>query len=301
MSKCLVTGGAGFIGSHITDELIKEGHEVIVLDNLSLGKKEFVNEKALFHQVDIRDLNTIRPLFEGVSVVFHEAAEPRLPLSIEDPIGTHEINVTGTLNILTASKEVGVGKVVFASSAATFGDVPLPISESTVQEPLSPYGLHKKMGEQYCRLFSSLYGLNTVCLRYFNVFGKRKTADGGYPMVIPIFLKQRKEGNPLTIVGDGLQTRDYVHVDDVVRANILAWKSELKSGEPIHIAGGIQTSVQTIAGLIGGETISLPERKGETRYIEADITKAKELLNWEPTILLEDGILELKKEWGIED
>ena len=300
MTKCLVTGGAGFIGSHLTDKLIEDGHEVIVVDNLMLGKKEFINKQSKFHKVDIRNLKKLKKIFKDVDVVFHLAADPRLQVSIEDPISTHEINVTGTLNVLLAAKEANVKKVIFSSSCATYGDLPLPIKEENKQEPLSPYGLHKKMGEDYCRLFSDLYNIETVCLRYFNVFGLRKTADGSYPMVIPIFLKQKSEGKEMTIVGDGEQTRDYVHVSDVVGANIKAWQSNIKNGEGINIGMGRQISVNDIAGLIGGKTLNIPERLGEMKAIQADNTKAKKLLGWEPTITLEAGIAELKKEWGLD-
>ncbi|HRH23595.1 MAG TPA: NAD-dependent epimerase/dehydratase family protein [Candidatus Magasanikbacteria bacterium] len=299
MPKCIVTGGAGFIGSHLTDRLVELGHEVHVIDNLMLGKKEFVNPKAVFHQIDIRDEVELEKVFIGAEVVFHEAADPRLQVSIEDPVGTHEVNVTGTLNVLVAAKNTKVKKVIFASSCATYGDVPLPISETAVQEPLSPYGLHKKMGEEYCRLFSQLYGLETVCLRYFNVFGPRKLDTGSYPMVIPTFLGQIKRGEVMTIVGDGEQTRDYVHVDDVVRANIQAWQEEVSNGEPINIGSGRQVSVNEVARAIGGESKNIPARAGEMRHIEANVAKAKTLLKWESTISIEEGIDALKKEWGI--
>lgn len=297
--KYIVTGGAGFIGSHLVDKLIDLGHEVIVVDNLMLGKKEFVNKKAVFKKVDIRNYKKLKKVFDGAEAVFHLAADPRLQVSIDDPISTHDINVTGTLNVLLAAKESKVKKVIFSSSCATYGDLPLPIKEENKQEPLSPYGLHKKIGEEYCRLFSLLYGLETVCLRYFNVFGPRKTADGSYPMVIPIFLKQRSDGQKMTVVGDGEQTRDYVYVSDVVMANIKAMESKIKNGECINIGMGRQVSVNEIANLIGGETTNVPERPGEMQAIQADNTKAKNLLGWEPTVKLEDGIRELKKEWGI--
>ena len=297
--KYIVTGGAGFIGSHLVDKLIDLGHEVIVVDNLMLGKKEFVNKKAVFKKVDIRNYKKLKKVFDGAEAVFHLAADPRLQVSIDDPISTHDINVTGTLNVLLAAKESKVKKVIFSSSCATYGDLPLPIKEENKQEPLSPYGLHKKIGEEYCRLFSLLYGLETVCLRYFNVFGPRKTADGSYPMVIPIFLKQRSDGQKMTVVGDGEQTRDYVYVSDVVMANIKAMESKIKNGECINIGMGRQVSVNEIANLIGGETTNVPERPGEMQAIQADNTKAKNLLGWEPTVKLEDGIGELKKEWGI--
>ena len=290
MSKLIVTGGAGFIGSHLTDKLIELGHEVVVIDNLTTGKKENLNPKAIFHQLDIRYLKLIQPLFHNAEAVFHLAADPRLQISVEDPIGTHEINVTGTLNVLFAAKTAGVKKVVFSSSCAIYGEQKLPIKEEDTPNPLSPYGLHKLMGGYYCRLFSGLYGLPTVALRYFNVFGSRKSADGGYPMVIPIFLKQRQADQELTIVGDGEQTRDYVHVSDVVEANIKAWQSAVKSGETINVGSGRQISVNFIAKLIGGKTVNLPARAGEMRFIEADNKKARELLDWAPKMKFEDGL-----------
>lgn len=300
MAKLIVTGGAGFIGSHLVDRLIADGHQVLVVDNLMLGKKEFVNKKAEFKKIDIRDDKKLEKVFKGGEAVFHLAADPRLPVSIEDPITTHEINVTGTLNVLNAARKAGVKKVIFSSSCALYGNQPLPIVETVIPSPLSPYGLHKLMGEEYCRLFYLLYGLESVCLRYFNVFGPRKLPTGSYPMVIPIFLEQKKKGQKLTVVGDGKNTRDYVHVKDVVRANIAAWQSAVIDGQAINIGSGKQTSVKEIAGLIGGEIEILPSRAGEMRYIEANNTKARELLGWEPTVKLEDGVAELKKDWGIE-
>lgn len=301
MSKLIVTGGAGFIGSHLADKLIELGHEVIVIDNLMLGKKEFVNKKANFIKTDIRDYKKITKYFKGAEAVFHLAADPRLPVSIEDPITTHEINVTGTINVLEAARQNGVKKVIFSSSCAVYGEVKtLPISESEGTNPLSPYGLHKLMGEQYCRLYSGLFNLPTVCLRYFNVFGPRKLANGSYPMVIPVFLDQKKNNLPLTIVGDGTATRDYVHVQDVVQANILAWESSVSGGLSINVGSGQQTSVNDIASLIEGDRKQIPERKGEMKNIQADISRAKELLRWGSTITLEEGIKELKKVWNVE-
>ncbi len=301
MSKLVVTGGAGFIGSHLVDRLIELGHQVVVIDNLLLGKKSFVNKKAKFIKADIRDFNKIKKCFSGAEAIFHLAADPRLQVSIEDPITTHEINVTGTINILEAARKTGVKKVIFSSSCAVYSDaVVLPINESAFTSPLSPYGLHKLMGEQYCRLYSSLFGLETICLRYFNVFGPRKLATGSYPMVIPIFLDQRQKGKSLTVVGDGTATRDYVHVSDVAKANVLAWQSGIKDGSPVNIGTGVQISVNQIAKLVGGPIINLPPRLGEMKKIQADNTKARELLGWSPTVKLEDGTKELKKEWGVE-
>lgn len=299
MSKLVVTGGAGFIGSHLTDRLVEEGHEVIVVDNLMLGKKVFVNKKADFFKIDIKNEKKLSVIFRKAEAVFHLAADPRLPFSIEDPIGTHEINVTGTLNVLMAAKENNVKKVIFSSSCAIYGEQQLPINEDAAPKPMSPYGLQKLMGENYCQLFYKLFKLQTVCLRYFNVFGPRKLATGSYPMAIPIFLSQRRENKKMTIVGDGEATRDYIHVRDVVDANIRAWKSKIADGRPINIGSGRQVSVNAIAKLIGGPTQSLPARFGEMRFIQADISRAKELLGWQPTTTLEDGVNELKKEWGI--
>lgn len=293
MSKIIVTGGAGFIGSHLTDKLVEMGHKVIVVDNLLLGKKEFVNEKAEFKKVDIRNLRKLKKIFRGAEAVFHLAADPRLPVSIEDPLTTHETNVNGTLNVLLAAKENQVKKVIFSSTCAVYGDQKLPISESVIPHPLSPYGLHKLIGEEYIRLFYNLYGLKGVALRYFNVFGPRKLATGGYPMVIPIFLEQKRRGEPLTIVGDGKSTRDYIHVSDVVSANIKAWQSKVEDGRAINIGSGEQVSVNKIAEIIGGKTVNLPPRPGEMRFIEADNSLAKELLDWEPTINLPEGIKKL--------
>ncbi|MFH1292401.1 MAG: NAD-dependent epimerase/dehydratase family protein, partial [bacterium] len=277
MSKVIVTGGAGFIGSHLVDKLIELGNEVVVVDNLMLGKKEFVNEQAVFCQTDIRDLEKLKENFQGAEAVFHLAADPRLPVSIEDPIGTHEINVTGTLNVLLASKEVGVEKIVFASTCALYGEQELPIKEDYIPKILNPYALHKLIGEEYCRLFNKLYNLKTACLRFFNVFGPRKLDTGSYPMVVPIFLGQKNRGEKLTIVGDGEQTRDYVYVDDVVESMIKAWKSDVNDGRPINIGSGQQTSINKIAELIGGEITNLPARDGEMRLVQADTNRAKEL------------------------
>lgn len=300
MATCIVTGGAGFIGSHLTDQLITDGHSVYVVDNLLLGKREFINTSAVFHELDIRDVQALTNVFVGADVVFHLAAEPRLPISIEDPLGTHDINVTGTLNVLEAARKSGVPKVIFSSSCAVYGNIDtMPITERSDTKPVSPYGLHKLMGEEYMRLYSQLFAVQTVCLRYFNVFGPRKLAEGGYPMVIPIFLKQRAEGLPLTIVGTGQNTRDYVHVADVVAANIAAWKSSIIDGRPINIGTGRQLSVNDIAAMIGGDTTTLPPRLGEMERAEADITQAKALLDWEPRVSVEDGIAELKAAIGL--
>ena len=292
--KYAVTGGAGFIGSHLADTLIENGHSVRIIDNFLLGKKENVNPQAECFEVDICDLEALKEAVNGVDGIFHLAADPRLPISIEQPEQTHNVNVNGTLNVLIAAKDCAVKKVVFTSTCALYGDnQPLPLAEDATISPKSPYGLHKFIGEQYARLFHELYGLETVCLRYFNVYGTRKTADGGYPMVIPIFLKQKSEGKPMTIVGDGKSTRDYVHVSDVVQANIMAMESDVKDGRAYNVGSGIQVSVNDIAEKIGGETVNLPERKGELRFLESDYSKINKELGWKPTVSFDEGLQEL--------
>jgi UDP-glucose 4-epimerase len=293
--KIIVTGGAGFIGSHIVDALIDEGYEVHVVDNLSAGKKENVNEKAILHIVDIRDKEKLMPIFEGAKYVFHEAAMPRVQYSIENPIETNEINVTGLLNVLEASRLNKVKRLIFASSAAVYGDQEkLPATEDMIASPLSPYAAHKYIGEVYLKLYAQIYGLETVALRYFNVYGPRLDPEGAYPLVIGYFLKLSKQGLTLSITGDGNQTRDFVHVRDVARANLLAMRSDkVGKGEVVNIGTGKRFSVNYIAKLIGGPVEYIPPRI-EPRDTEADITKAKELLGWQPSVAIEKGIEELK-------
>ena len=296
MEKVIVTGGAGFIGSHIVDALILEGHEVHVIDNLCAGKKENVNPKAILHILDIRDKETMAPIFDGVKYVFHLAALPVVQYSIENPIETNEVNVGGLLNILELSRLNGVKRLIFASSCAVYGEqVIIPFVEDKPVFPISPYATQKYIGEIYLKLYSQIYHLETVSLRYFNVYGNRQSTNGAYPLVIARFLELKKENKPLLITGDGENTRDYVNVKDVVHANILAMKNtKVGSGEVINIGTGIQYSVNSIAKLIGGE-ISYIRARVELKNAEADIKKAKELLDWSPEVALEDAILELKK------
>src|SRR3989344_5524717 len=292
MAKILVTGGAGFIGSNLVDALIEKGHDVLIIDNLSTGKKENINKKADFIEEDLRNYDKIHPLFEGVDFVFHEAALPRIPLSIEKPQESNDINIKGTLNALVAAKFFGVKKFIYAASSSALGsNASIPIREDSQCYPLNPYALQKYVGELYCKIFFDIYGLPTVSLRYFNVYGPRQPREGSYTPVIGIFLTQNKMGQSLTITGDGGQTRDFTHVYDVVRANILAMKSEKAgSGETINIGGGCNYSVNAIASLVSSETSHIPMRPGEMRDTLADIAKAKELLGWQPEIGLEEGI-----------
>ncbi|HLP86286.1 MAG TPA: NAD-dependent epimerase/dehydratase family protein [Candidatus Paceibacterota bacterium] len=298
--KIIVTGGAGFIGSHIVDALIQEGYEVHIVDNMSAGKESNVNKKAVFHKVDIRDKDSLIPIFKDIDYVFHEAAMPQVQYSIENPIETNENNVNGLLNVLEASRLNGIKRVVFASSCAIYGNQEtLPIVESMEANPLSPYAVHKYVGEIYMKLYSEIYGVETVCLRYFNVYGSRQSADGAYASVIPKFIEFRKNNKPLIITGDGDQTRDFVNVKDVVSANILAMKSDkVGKGEIINIGTGGQYSVNQIAKLVGGEIEYIPPRV-EPKFFQAGIKKANELLNWEPKVKLEEAVVELKNESGI--
>ena len=294
--KVVVVGGAGFIGSHLTDALVAKGYDVHVLDNLSGGKKEMINPKATFHEKDIRNLEDIKPVIAGATYVFHLAALPRVQFSIEYPKETHEVNITGTLNVLMAAQEAKVKKLVYSASSSAYGDPEkLPTAEDAQVNPKSPYGLHKYVGEMYAKVWSSVYGLPTVSLRYFNVYGPRFNPDGAYALVIGKFLKQRKEGQSMTITGDGEQTRDFTNVKDVVRANILAAENEkVGMGEVINIGAGRNFSINKVAELIGGPVDHVPARLEPSNTL-ADNTKAKNLLGWVPEVTLEQGITELKE------
>lgn len=294
MEKVIVTGGAGFIGSHIVDLLVSEGYEVHIIDNLSAGKKENVNPKAMLHVADIRDRDKLIKLFKNVFYVFHEAAMPRVQYSIENPLETHEVNVNGLLNVLEACRLNSVKRLIFASSSSIYGDPKsLPTKEEDDINPMSPYASHKCIGEIYLKLYSKIYNLETVSLRYFNVYGPRLDSEGAYPLVIGYFLKQLKNNQPLTITGDGTQTRDFVHVKDVARANFLAMTSnKIGKGEVINIGGGEKFSINEIANLLGGNIKYISSRL-EPHDTEANIHKAINLLDWNPLIKFKDGIYEL--------
>lgn len=298
--KAVVTGGAGFVGSHVVDALIDDGYSVSVIDNLSAGKREYVHRDAELSVSDIRDYETIRPVFDNADVVFHLAALPRVQYSIEHPEETNSVNVDGTLAVLRAAQGAGVGKFVYAASSSAYGNQEqLPLSEDFPPQPLSPYALQKHVGELYCRVFSTVYGMKTVSLRFFNVYGPRLDPEGAYALVIGKFLKQKKDGTPLTITGTGENTRDFTHVSDIVRGMLLAAHSpNVGSGEVINLGRGEQTSVNEVARLIGGPVVYIDPRF-EPPHTKADITKAKTLLGWTPEISLKDGIEELKKQFGV--
>mgnify|MGYP006148223071 FL=1 len=293
--KCIVTGGAGFIGSHIVDRLIEDGNEVISLDNESASSNEefYWNQKAHKAVLDICDYDKIEPLFKDVDCVFHLAAEARIQPAIKNPQRAVLTNVLGTCNVLQASRENGVGRVLYSSTSSAYGlsNTP-PLSEDMPNDCLNPYSVTKVSGEGLCNMYNKLYGLKTVIFRYFNVYGERQPVKGQYAPVVGIFLRQFDAREPLTIVGDGLQRRDFTYVQDVVEANILASETDSDDifGQIINIGVGRNHSILDIAKMIGYNFKHLPERLGEARITLANIDKARELLGWKPEVGIEDWI-----------
>ena len=296
----LVTGGAGFIGSHLVDALVERGLDVRVIDDFSTGRRGNLNPRASLFEADIRHLAPIQPAFAGVDCVFHVAAMPRVGLSIEHPAETHAVNVDGTLNVLLAAREARVRRVIYSSSSSVYGEqARMPLDETMAPNPLSPYALQKLVGEQYARLFHRLYGMGAVCLRYFSVYGPRMDLEGAYATVIGAFMRARREGGPLTIRGDGAQTRDFTHVRDVVRANLAAMECAIDDGRPLNVGHGRGLSVNHLAELIGGPRVSVPPRAGEPRDTLADLTRVRAALGWSPEIETADGVLELMRLYGM--
>lgn len=292
MYKILVTGGAGFIGSHLVDKLAEMGHSVLVLDNLVNGKKENVNPKAELHQVDICDFETMNLYFRDIDFVFHLAALPRIPLSIQDPIGTSKTNIMGTLNVFEASKQHNVKRVINTSSSSVYGNQDkLPLKEGMAPNPISPYGLQKWVGEKWAKIYTDIYNLPVVSLRPFNVYGPRIDANSDYSLALGRFLKLKFLGQPLQIDGDGEQTRGYCFVGDLVNAFVLAMQSQkIKGGEVINAGSDKAYTINYLADLVGGEKVYGPAREGDIRHTKADVSLAKELLGWEPQTDFEDGV-----------
>ena len=288
--KCLVTGGAGFIGSHIVERLLKDGSEVVVVDNESAISNDTFHwyASANNHKVDIRDYDKIRPLFDGVDCVFHLAAFSRIQIAMKNPDACLEVNYIGTNNLLKCAVEAGVKRFVNSSTSSSYGlaNTP-PLKEDMPTDCLNPYSASKVGAEILCQMYSKLHGLSTVTLRYFNVYGPRQPLKGQYAPVIGLFEEQAKRGEPLTIVGDGEQRRDFTHVYDVAQANINAMLTNY-SGITINIGTGKNHSVNEIAAFISDNTVHIPERPGEARETLADIKRANNLLDWEPKITLED-------------
>tara|TARA_B100000073_G_scaffold271369_1_gene231111 strand:- start:375 stop:1280 length:906 start_codon:yes stop_codon:yes gene_type:complete len=291
--RCLVTGGAGFIGSHLVDELIKDGHEVVVIDNLSTGKRENINPKADFHNEDICKMHVkgLCSMFEGVDVVFHTAAKARVQPSIQNPTEFNDVNVGGTLNVLQACVDYEVNRFVFSSSSSVYGETKdLPTSELSETNPMSPYALQKLIGEQYCKLYTEIHDLETVCLRYFNVYGDRMSMDGAYKLVISTFTDQMLRGAPMTIRGDGEQRRDFTYVGDVVDANIRVGFYEHPIWAKVYNVGnGDNRSVNQIADMMGGSRVHV-KPVTEPRETLAENTNIKNQMNWKPTMKIEDWI-----------
>lgn len=293
--RAVVVGGAGYIGSNLTEALLEEGIAVDVIDDLSGGKREHVHPDAIFHEMDMRNYNDIAPVIDGATYVFHLAALPRVQYSIDYPEKTHDVNINGTFSVFRAAKEGGVKRVVYSASSSAYGDQPImPLTEDMNPNPQSPYALHKFVGERYAKIFSEIYGLPTVSLRYFNVYGgKNMDPEGAYALVIGKFLKYKKEGKPLPITGDGEQSRDFTHIRDVIRANMLAATNEnVGAGEVFNIGAGNNVTINQLAKLMGGEVEYVEERK-EPKHTLAGNKLASEVLGWRPEIKIEEGIEEL--------
>lgn len=302
MARILVTGGAGFIGSHLTEALLKVGHLVQVLDNFSTGKRENLafNERYPSFEIiegDIRDLAVCQKAVKGMEYVFHQAALPSVQRSVEDPLASHLVNGDGTLNLLIAARDAGVKRLIYASSSSIYGDTPtLPKKEEMPPNPLSPYALQKYIGEQYCRLFFQLYGLETVSLRYFNIFGPRQDPNSVYSAVIPRFIDALVSGLPPIVYGDGEQSRDFTYVDNVVQANLLAMSAEALNGEVMNVACGKRTSLnqllKILQDILGSRVSPIYQepRQGDVKHSLADIQKAKQFLNYEPQVEIGMGL-----------
>tara|TARA_B100001094_G_scaffold325957_1_gene381237 strand:+ start:546 stop:1442 length:897 start_codon:yes stop_codon:yes gene_type:complete len=297
----LVTGGAGFIGSNLVDRLIGDGHEVVIVDDMSTGQNNNINPKADFWGYDIADVDMDwKEVFKDVDIVFHTAAKARVQPSIDNPVEFDRTNVGGVVNMLNCSRKYGVKRFIYSSSSSVYGNVETtPTPESHKLNPISPYALQKLIGEQYCKLFSELYGLETVCLRYFNVYGERQLLEGAYCLVMGIFARQKLLGEPMTIRGDGEQRRDFTYVGDVVDANVRCMDYPLElNGEAFNIGNSDNRSVNQIADLIGGDRVNV-EPVIEPRETLANNDKAKKVLGWSPTNKIENWIIKYKEEIGI--
>lgn len=300
MSFFLVTGGAGFIGSNLSETLVNDGHKVRVLDNLSTGKEENLKDldgRIEFMKGDIRERAALEKAVKGVDYVIHLAALGSVPRSVEDPATTHDVNVTGTLNVLNAARGAGAKRVVYASSSSAYGDTPtLPKREDMFPTPQSPYAVSKLSSEYYCKVFHRVYGLETVSLRYFNVYGKRQNPDSQYAAVIPRFISSLLKGESPVIYGDGEQSRDFTFVEDCNQANIKACFAAGCAGEVFNIGYGARTTINELFRKIKKEVGSALEpayavaRRGDVKHSLADITRAKQALSYEPEFQIDSGI-----------
>lgn len=299
----VVTGGAGFIGSHIAAHLLKEGHKVRVIDNLLTGKQENLDYLRSLEgnleifSASITDLDAIKSAFSGAGIVYHQAALPSVPRSVDNPLETHEHCTTGTLNVLVAARDAGCKRVVYAASTSAYGETDAPVQdEGILPDPMSPYAVAKLAGEYYCRCFAKVYDLETVCLRYFNVFGPRQDPTSTYAAAIPLFIKKMLKGETPTIFGDGEQTRDFTYVDNIVHGNILASQAPDANGQVMNLATGTSVSVNTLIETLNrvmGTSITpdyAPARPGDIKFSSADIRRAQDLLDFAPLVDLESGL-----------
>ncbi len=298
--KVVVTGGAGFIGSHLVLELLKNNYAVFVVDNLSSGKQaniDLFKNDIEFLNLDINDTNTLTRIFKNARYVFHLAAIPAVPKSIEDPVKTNHANIDGTVSVLIAARDAGVQKVIFTSSASVYGNsIVLPKTEDINPEPLSPYAIQKLTGELYMTAFKRFFNLETVSLRYFNVYGPRQDSNSSYATVIPLFIEAIKNNRGPIIHGDGQMTRDFIYVEDVARANMLVAESAIGSGEIFNIAGGKPTSINELFSTIR-RVLNVdvqpeygPARTGDIQDSYADVAKAKNSFGFQAQVTLEEGI-----------
>ncbi|MDP2897166.1 MAG: SDR family oxidoreductase [bacterium] len=301
MAHYLVTGGAGFIGSSIAIELVRRGETVRIIDNLATGRKQNIEnilDRVEFVEGDICDLETIRRAASGVDYVLHQAAIPSVARSVEDPVTTNSANVTGTLNVLLAARDARVKRLVFASSSSIYGDSPtLPKEESMCPNPLSPYAASKLIGEYYCKIFQSLFGLETICLRYFNVFGPRQDPTSHYAAVVPIFITSLASGRQPTVYGDGLQSRDFTFVENVIEANLRACAAPKEAtGQVYNVACGERFTLLDLLREIGKilnkkpQPVLEPARPGDVKHSLADISRARESLSFEPRVSFPEGL-----------
>ena len=299
-AKYLVTGGAGFIGSNIVEGLLKNRESVRIIDNLSTGNIHNLDNfrsEIEFIEGDIRDLSMIQKAMNNIEIVFHQAALPSVPRSIENPVASNDSNISGTLNVLLAARDNKVKRVIYAGSSSAYGDTPtLPKQEDMTPHPLSPYALTKLTGEYYCKIFSSVYGLETLTIRYFNVFGPRQNPASQYAAVIPKFIESLLKDQPPTIYGDGEQSRDFTYIENVVSANILASKAKKTSGEIVNVATSTRTTINqlfyTLKDLLEKDINPIygEAQKGDVKHSLADITRARKILGYKPVVNLEAGL-----------
>jgi UDP-glucose 4-epimerase len=297
--KALVTGGAGFIGSNLVDKLLEMGHEVVVIDNESSECNEefYWNESAFNVKLDIADYTNTRTLYDDVDVVFHLAAEARIQPAIENPIRAVTTNCVGTCTVLQCAREAGVKRVLYSSTSSAYGRNQPPCVETMTEDCLNPYSVSKVAGEKLCKMYYELYGLETIIFRYFNVYGEREPLKGHYAPVVGLFLRQERNNQPLTIVGDGEQRRDFTHVSDVVNANIMAAISNPESeafGQVYNVGTGKNHSINEIANMISEDQVNIPPRLGESRETLADNNKMKNTFGWSPKVSIETWINEFK-------